>query len=466
MRILQPQTPTPEQLKIVSDNRPGVMLIKGAAGSGKTTTALLRLRQLSTYWLNRRDRMGLEDPVRILVLTFNKTLEGYIAQLASDQVTGSSALHLEVSTFSKWAVHLLGLPDICGDRMSEQLLKPLLVGLPYSDEFLMEEISYILHRFPPDHIEDYMTATRTGRGITPRVEKPLRRRLIDDVILPYNAKKLDEGVLDWNDVAVAAGFVSGVPPWDVIIVDEAQDFSTNQVRTIWHHLAKPGSLTFVMDAVQRIYPRYFSWGEVGITIDPARTHTLRSNHRNTREIAAFARPLVEGLPPDDDGNLPDFDACTRSGDKPVVFVGKYGEQIDAMLNRLSSTVKAGDSVAFLKPKGGAWFTELKGRLHAAQIPFVELTRNSVWPTGPEAIAVCTLASAKGLEFDHVVMPGLAAKVTPHGVEPGDGQLDGHRRLIAMGVGRARKSVMLGYKPGEESTVVSLLDPSTYEQVML
>jgi hypothetical protein len=36
----------------------------------------------------------------------------------------------------------------------------------------------------------------------------------------------------------------------------------------------------------------------------------------------------------------------------------------------------------------------------------------------------------------------------------------------MGVGRARKSVMLGYKPGDASTVVSLLDPTTYELVTL
>lgn len=467
MRILGTPDPTPEQLKIIADNRPGVMLIKGAAGSGKTTTALFRLRQLSTYWLKRRDRHGLTDPVRVLVLTFNKTLEGYIAELARQQVAGNPGLHLEVTTFSKWAVRLLGYPDVCDDRTSDLMLNPLLTGFHQSNDFLRSEIGYVIDRFPPDHIEDYLTASRGGRGISPRVEKPLRRRLIDEVIVPYNAKKADEGLMDWNDVAVAAGSVTNVPPWDVIIIDEAQDFSTNQVRTVLNHLAEPGSLTFVMDAVQRIYPRYFSWKEVGLVIDPARTHTLKSNYRNTREIAAFARPLVDGLPPDDDGNLPDFDACTRSGPKPVVFVGKYGPQIDAMINRLTTMVDfTSESVAFLKPRGGAWFSELKARLHTVGIPFVELTRNSVWPTGTESIALCTLHSAKGLEFDHVVMPGLAAKVTPHGGEPGDSQLDEHRRLIAMGVGRARKSVMLGYKPGEESTIVSLLDQSTFETVTL
>ena len=37
-------------------------------------------------------------------------------------------------------------------------------------------------------------------------------------------------------------------------------------------------------------------------------------------------------------------------------------------------------------------------------------------------------------------------------------------MLAMAVGRARKSVMVGYKPGEESTLVGLLDPSTYQRV--
>ena len=80
------------------------------------------------------------------------------------------------------------------------------------------------------------------------------------------------------------------------------------------------------------------------------------------------------------------------------------------------------------------------------------------------LALSTIHSAKGLEFDHVLMPGLNSQVTPHGNEDGDGTLDFLRRLVAMGVGRARKTVMLGYKPGERSAVFDLIDPETYDFV--
>ena len=73
-------------------------------------------------------------------------------------------------------------------------------------------------------------------------------------------------------------------------------------------------------------------------------------------------------------------------------------------------------------------------------------------------------SAKGLEFDHVLLPGLSQRVTPHGADEGDADLERLRRMLAMAVGRARTSVMVGYKPGEESSLIGLLDPSTYELI--
>ena len=90
------------------DAGPGFRLIRGAAGSGKTTAALLRLRQLCGSRLERRARQGTTEPVRVLVLTFNRTLRGYINQLATEHLQATEELELTVETFGRWARGLVG----------------------------------------------------------------------------------------------------------------------------------------------------------------------------------------------------------------------------------------------------------------------------------------------------------------------------------------------------------------------
>jgi superfamily I DNA/RNA helicase len=278
------------------------------------------------------------------------------------------------------------------------------------------------------------------------------------------ADKTRVGALDWNDLALAAHDATR-PLYDIVIVDEAQDFSANQVRAVIAHQAQGHSTTFVLDAIQRIYPRYFTWAEVGITLRPNHIYTLKHNYRNTREVAAFARPLVAGLPLEDDGSLPDFAACDTSGPRPTVVVGLYSNQLCYMLDELSARADlTKESVAILQPRGGRWFSYARAELSRRRVPYCELTRQSVWPAGPEQVGLSTIHSAKGLEFDHILLPGLNREVTPHGEDEGDGSLEQLRRLLAMAIGRARRSVMIGYKPDEGSTLISLLDPATFDTV--
>ena len=468
MRILSHDiTPTPEQLRVIGDVKPGFRLIRGAAGSGKTTTALLRLREQTVVRLERRRRYGHTTPVRVLVLTFNRTLEGYIAELARRSITNDDALDLEISTFGRWAKSLVGNVKITGRDTASTILRPYLRPLvdPRQHEFFVDEIEYVLGRFTPANLSDYLTVRRDGRGTSPRVDRRRRARLLREVIPAYTKAKAERGVIDWNDLAIRAAEARTDRLYDVVIVDEAQDFSANQVRAVLSHLADQHNATFILDAIQRIYPRFFKWTEVGITARPEIIYTLRENYRNTAAIAGFARPLVAGLPVEDDGTLPDFEACHRSGVKPTVIVGKYGAQLQYMLNRLMRTADLdAESVALLQPRGRGWFDEARRVLRDRGIPFCELTRQSKWPSGPEVVALSTIHSAKGLEFDHVLLPGLSQKVTPHGTEEGDADLDRLRRMLAMAIGRARKSVMIGYKPGEESSLIRLLDPATYEEV--
>jgi ATP-dependent exoDNAse (exonuclease V) beta subunit len=164
--------------------------------------------------------------------------------------------------------------------------------------------------------------------------------------------------------------------------------------------------------------------------------------------------------------LPDFNSCRRSGERPVVLKGRYTQQLSHIVNVLRTIDLRNESVAFLHAKGGGWFSTLCDTLRQNGFEWVEITRQSEWPTGEENIALSTLHSAKGLEFDHVFILGLNADTMSHGDDEQDDRLSMLRRLLAMGIGRAKKSVIVGYKPGEASRLIDFFDESTYDEVNL
>ena len=463
MRVLPKVKPTPEQLPIILENKPGTLLIRGAAGSGKTTTVLLRLKTLAARWHSRRERLQLDDPVRILVLTYNRTLRGYISELARNEIIETENLELQVLTFSKWAHNALKNPSMITDAPDRIKKLGRTISLP--EDFLVDEVEYLLGRFLPSELKNYLSCRRDGRGIAPRVERPLRKKIISEVILPYNKWKKSKGVKDWNDLAVDLATQKKTPSYDIIIIDEAQDFSANQIRAVQNQLNTDHSLTIVTDAVQRIYPKGFtSWAEVGLTCE---THRLEKNYRNTKQISCFARSILKGMKVDDDGTLPDFKRCSRDGPVPVVLKGGFSSQARFVIKHIKDKINLKkQSVAFLHPMGGGWFGTLKEELNKARLDFVCITRKSDWPAGRENIALSTLHSAKGLEFDHVIILGLNQKITPHGDDEGDDQLDRLRRLFAMAIGRAKHSVIVGYKPEDASSLIKYFSKDTYELVNL
>ena len=469
MRVLANVRPTSEQLVVINDYRPGPMVIRGAAGSGKTTTAVLRLRHVVNIWHSAAMRTD-GPPVRVLVLSFNRTLRGYVEQLVRQQVR-SDHVDLTLDTFAGWAKPLAGHPNVLPMRTQESHLRMLGARLGLPSDFLTSEVDYVLGRYPEDGLDGYLNPAnrelyrRHGRGQSPNMATDRRQRLMAEVIEPYRAWKAANGYTDWNDIAIRAAKATA-RPFDVIVVDESQDFSANMTRAVLAHLAEDGSVTFVLDATQRVYPHGFPWREVGLTVRPQReVQTLRTNHRNTQRIAALARPLVEGLPPDDDGQLPDFTACDVEGDMPVVIQGRFLRQMDYIIEMIRG-LPEDESVALLHPMGGGWFDDAKARLTAEGMAFVDLQQRKTWPTGSEEIGFCTLHSAKGLEFDHVVLMGMEQQHMPHGDEAGDTRLAQHRRLLAMAIGRARRTVTIGYKPATKPDVLDLLDPNTFRAIPL
>lgn len=241
MKVLGAPRATPEQLRIIGDTRVGTEIIRGAAGSGKTTTALLRLRNLSDMFRSQHLRTGIAAPVKALVLTYNRTLRGYVEALAKEQASRSGGVHLSVSTYAQWAVQLTSNPKIHSYRSTAILGFARQRGIKLQKEFLLSEIEYILGRFSPKNYNYYLDIERTGRGIAPRIDRITRERLLA-VIGDYRGAIKKLGKIDWEDLPQR---VSALPTesYEIIVVDEAQDFSANQLRSVVKHLAPISALT-------------------------------------------------------------------------------------------------------------------------------------------------------------------------------------------------------------------------------
>jgi superfamily I DNA/RNA helicase len=466
MKRLGRITPSPEQLAIISTNQIGAELIRGAAGSGKTTTALLRLTSLTNMMHARKDRVGDTSPVRVLLLTFNRTLAGYVQALAEDQVRGANH-EIEIRTFAKWALRKLGDP-IVHNNPSQLRLRRLANAFKGLDaSYVVQEVEYLLGRFEPEDLERYVSTERTGRGALPRVDANMRRRILDDVVYPYIELLDANSWLDWNRLAIKMRREVLCLEYDVAVIDESQDFSANEIRAINHHLAGDHAVTFVIDTAQRIYARGFTWAEAGVTIAPNRSHRLQENRRNTKQIAAFASGILQGILVDSDGVLPNLNAAIADGPLPQVIAGRYSQQIEWAINYIQTEVDlATETVAFLKPQGGGWFETIKSKLTGAGIGYVDMQRNPEWPTGTENVAISTFHSAKGLEYDHVVIIGFNQENTAFGEEEETDQVRVLRRLLAVAVARARKHVIVGYKPGEESRLTDYFENGTFEEIIL
>ncbi|MGL5981484.1 MAG: UvrD-helicase domain-containing protein [Phocaeicola sp.] len=113
----------PEQQKVLELSPKGAVLIKGVAGSGKTTVAVYRVKYLIENY------PSLFSQTNVAIFTYNRLLANYMQGLVDEVVGFKSA---KVSNFHKWAYAFIEqrVAGICANTIAnvERHVFPLLSG--------------------------------------------------------------------------------------------------------------------------------------------------------------------------------------------------------------------------------------------------------------------------------------------------------------------------------------------------
>ncbi|WP_336110412.1 HelD family protein [Streptomyces sp. PTD9-10] len=199
-----------------------------------------------------------------------------------------------------------------------------------------------------------------------------------------------------------------------IVVDEAQDLTPMQARSLRRRSAAQGSMTILGDLAQATGPHtHTDWDRLGTLLSDHgdwRVAELNTSYRVPAEIMEFVAPLARTVAP----TLPYPQAVRAAGEGAVRTVATepwklLGDTV-AQATRLIGTSDGHTlrSVAVIVPDDSGWLDEISRQLDLAE---------GITEQGREAVSVLAAAQAKGMEYDHVLVvePATIADRGPAGL---------------------------------------------------
>ncbi len=199
-----------------------------------------------------------------------------------------------------------------------------------------------------------------------------------------------------------------------IVVDEAQDLTPMQARSLRRRSATQGSMTILGDLAQATGPHtHTDWDRLGTLLSDHgdwRVAELNTSYRVPAEIMEFVAPLARTVAP----TLPYPQAVRAAGEDAVRTVAtepwKLLDDTVAEATRLIGTSDGQTlrSVAVIVPDDSGWLDEISRQLDLAE---------GITEQGREAVSVLAAAQAKGMEYDHVLVvePATIADRGPAGL---------------------------------------------------
>lgn len=482
----------PSQQSLVDRNFSGAGRVTGGAGTGKTVVVVHRADRL----VRKTDAEG-EHP-RVLLTTFTRTL-GESLKALMNQLDPEFPEASQPGDHGLWIAGIDQLAlNVTKDASDTQLrdafeavlgtpvtgpAKPLNAGEPEelwrdaidlagdglpegtaNARFLADEYETVVIGGGLTKLAEYRRAARPGRG-TPLGRA--QRKAVWEVMQTFQSKCIAEQRYPFPVIcALASELVPSAEDgalFDHALIDEAQDFHAGHWRFLRAAVApEPNDIFLAEDSHQRIYGNRLVLERFGIPTRGRASQKLHLNYRTTRENLRYAvRMLNDGQAVNEEewtDSAGETDSLAgyrsaRSGPDPQVLVAvDQDEELDYAAEAIRAWCSADPDthVGVLVRTGKVLSRAVAGlseRLIDDGIDVVN-TRNAAKAAGSR-VTVMTMHSAKGMEFNEVVIMGMNNGQMPlHWVLRGLGeheknaQLQRERALLYVAASRARDSLLI------------------------
>jgi superfamily I DNA/RNA helicase/mRNA-degrading endonuclease YafQ of YafQ-DinJ toxin-antitoxin module len=454
---------TPPQQRLVDEAMAGMAIVRGTAGSGKTTVGV--------YRAIARAKAG----HRVALISFNATLVEALRTLVRE-LEGEIPRSLVIETADallRQTMRVIAPHTQVTIAQKEDRLYAMRQGINVTagaydlrlrdgGHFLDDELEAVVYARGLTTWAEYRDVSRAGRGTA--LGKSARR-VVWEISQAYQATLARMGLMEWHMIAQQVRDHSDTIPasvrFDDIIVDETQDVSLVKLQALARLIKDDDHTTFwlLTDAAQTIYSRGIWWGDDDISRTPQRYY-LRRNHRNTRQIAEAAATLLA----QNTRRFREFpaiapDRTLREGLPPaVVRCASLEAQMRWIRDRIQdlcdgSTLRYSDFVVLCHTREIC--RQAAATLEGAQIPVQ--TQDGRLDLLENTVKVLTFHSAKGLEWPAVFIAGVDAGLMPleaalRGLEneERDREIERERSLLYVACTRAATMLTILATSSQES----------------
>ena len=456
-----------EQQRLLDIESDVPTLIKGGAGTGKSTLALYRVEKLI--------KSGVK---KILFTTHTNTLVEYSQQLLHSLLRKPpQQLGVEVDLVDnlaqKYYRQVYGEPTIASENFLLFYLESAIDSINLKDSqskkiaklghpYLLEEILIVIEARGIETLDHYRQVRRDGR------KYPLQKKMREVIWSIYQKwQKLlsSAGLITIEQIrrkALAITTKLNDKPYDAVIIDEAQDLSPVALKFLTKLVSSWKGIYLAADTQQSLYQRSFGWQHIQASIGfCGETHVLRRSFRNTAQIGKACSEILSST------EIDNFSAL--EGEKPTIILTddllEQTQLIKQFFERAAQKFRLPlySSGVILSPDPDY------GKLIAQQLSFnnipAEYVESQHLDLSKRCIKILSLHLAKGLEFPLVVVVGLKEGWLPRSTkkipeEDREEIIKQERRLFYVGCSRAMRSLLvLGSKSHPSQFIKPLVSNS-------